>query len=342
MATMDVFRSNAFSTTSLTAAVDKVGYVPGLLGSIPGLFVPVPVRTVDVFIEERENAPALIQTSPRGAPPAQKERETRTARSFRTLRLAQTSRIMADEVQSIRAFGSETELMQVQAEVARRNVRMRADIELTLENMRLGAVQGLVTDADGETLYNWATEFGQTIPNEIDFDLDNANPASGAVRKKCNEVVRSIMRGLKGLGGNAVQIYGLAGDNFWDDLTAHREVRETYLYQANAAAASLREGNAFDTVYYGGITFINYRGTDDGTTVAVGADKCRFFPANAGIFQIAMAPAERMEFVNTPGQPIYNWIVPDKDRDMWVDVEMYAYPLPVCTMPQALHRAKRT
>jgi hypothetical protein len=26
----------------------------------------------------------------------------------------------------------------------------------------------------------------------------------------------------------------------------------------------------------------------------------------------------------------------DKDRNSWADVEMYSYPLPVCTMPQAL------
>jgi hypothetical protein len=44
-----------------------------------------------------------------------------------------------------------------------------------MENMRLGAVQGLLADADGTTIYNWATEFGQTIPAEVDFDLDAAS-----------------------------------------------------------------------------------------------------------------------------------------------------------------------
>jgi hypothetical protein len=32
----------------------------------------------------------------------------------------------------------------------------------------------------------------------------------------------------------------------------------------------------------------------------------------------------------------------DRDRNEWADVEAYSYPLPVCTMPQALHRARRT
>ena len=340
MATMDVFNNSAFSAISMSGALDKLGFVPGFLRSLPGLYVPVPVRTTDVFIEERENSPALIQTDLRGAAPKRKAGESRTARSFRTLRLAETSRIHAHEMQNIRAFGSETELQQVQVEVARRQLIMRRDMELTWENMFLGMVQGVVVDADGSTLFNWATEFGQTIPTEIDFDLDNANPASGAVRKKCAEVTRSVLRGLKGLGGNAVRIVGLAGDAFWDDLTAHQEVRETYLN--TQAAADLREGNAFQSFNYGGITWVNYRGTDDGSTVAIGTDKAKFFPVGAGIFQMAYAPAETFDFVNTLGQPLYSWIVTDKDRNAWADVELYSYPLPVCTMPQALHRARRT
>ncbi|MEX0758051.1 MAG: major capsid protein [Tistlia sp.] len=340
MVSMDVFKGDAFSATSLTASVDKVGYVPTLLDSMPGLFMDKPIRTTDVWIEERDNGPALIQTSERGSPIAEKEGDKRKARSFRTVRLAQKSRIMSEELQNIRAFGQETELKQLQTEIARRQVLMRNDMQLTREHHALGCLQGLVTDADGSTLYNWATEFGQTIPVEVDFDLDAPTPASGVVRKKCNAAVRSILRGLKGLGGNQVEVIGLAGDNFWDDLTAHSEVRETYLQ--TQAAASLREGNAFESFRYGGITWINYRGTDDGSTVAVGTDKAKFFPRNAGIFQRAWAPAERFEFVNTPGKQLYSWIVLDRDDNAWADVKQFAYPLYVCVQPQALYRAKRT
>ncbi|CCG08669.1 Putative uncharacterized protein [Pararhodospirillum photometricum DSM 122] len=261
-------------------------------------------------------------------------------RGFKTVRLAQASRIHASELQNIRAFGSESELAQVQVEVARRQVLMRRDFELTFENMFLGMVQGLAVDADGSTLYDWATEFGQTIPAEIDFDLDNATPASGAVRKKCNAVVRSILQGLRGLGGASVRVVALCGDAFWDDLTAHKEVRETYLN--TQMAADLRQGNAYETFSYGGITFVNYRGTDDGSTVVINTDKARFFPVGAGIFQWALSPGESFDFVNQLGQELYSAVIPDRDRNAWADVEMYSYPLPVCTMPQALHRAKRT
>lgn len=340
MITMDVFKTDAFNAISLSAAVDKMGFVPSFLGSMAGLFDPVPVRTTDIIIEARSTDAAVIQTSPRGAPPNRKAGETRDARNFKTRRIAISDRIMADELQNMRAFGSETELQTVQAEVARRMMLLRRDVELTLENLRLGCVQGTVLDADGSTIYAWDTELGQTIPTEVDWDLDNASPGSGVVRTACNVARRSIIRGLKGLGGANVRVAALCGDTFWDNLTAHSEVRQTYLNWQ--AAADLRTGTAFSSFRYGDIDFYNYRGTDDGSTVGVHTDKAKFFPVGAGIFKMAYAPHASFDFVNTLGQPVYAGIVPDAQRNAYADVEVYSYPLPVCTMPQALYRARRT
>lgn len=341
MLTMDVFKQDAFTATTLTAVVDKLGYTPGFLGSIAGLFQPVPIRTTAVFIEERANAPALIQTTPRGSAPKQRGGEKSKVRAFETVRLAEASRITASELQGIRAFGSETELKQLQTEVARRQGLIRGDFELTKEYHRLAAIQGKALDADGSVIYDWATEFGQAIPTEIDFDLDNASPASGAVRKKCNQVKRSILANLKGLGGNGVGIGAVVGDNFWDDLTSHPEVEKTFL--ATAQASDLRNGfgTAWSTFRYGDITWVNYRGSDD-SAVGVGTDKAKFFPVGAGIFPYALSPGESFEFVNTPGQEVYSGIVTDKDRNSWADVELFSYPLYVCTMPSALHQGRRT
>lgn len=340
MSSLDIFNSDPFAVTSMLAAVDKVGYVPGLLGSLPGLFEPTPVRTEAIWIEARENEAALIQTSARGSSPSRGKDDERDARPFATKRLAKASRIQASELLDVRQFGEEAAVKQAQTEVARRQFLLKRDMDLTFENWRLGCIQGVVTDADGSTIYNWATEFGQTIPAEVDFDLDNASPASGVLRKKCTAAIRSIMKGLKGLGGGNVRVYALCGDNFWDDLTAHPEVRETYLHYQ--AAAALRDPLAWEMFNFGGITWINYRGTDDGSTVAVGSDKAKFFPTGAGIFKWAMSPGERFEHLGQLGQMFYPGIVTDKDRNSWADAELFSYPLPVCTMPQALYRAKRT
>jgi hypothetical protein len=58
-------------------------------------------------------------------------------------------------------------------------------------------------------------------------------------------------------------------------------------------------GNAWKDLQWGDISWSNYRSTDDGN----GTDPGEFFPVNAGIFQMAYAPAPRFAFVNTLGLP---------------------------------------
>jgi len=342
MATMDVFSGSAFSLLELTGAINKVPYVPGFLGTL-GIFEPRPVRTDHFAVEEKNGTLALIQSSARGAPLDQRTKEQRKVRRFNTVRIARGDRIQASEIANIRAFGTESEFQSVQNEVMDRMLRLRADLELTLENLRLGAIFGDVLDADGSSIYNWFTEFGISQAAEVDFDLDNASPASGAVRTKCTAIVRAMRRAsLGGWIDGRTSVVGLCGDTFFDQLVATAEVRGTYLNQV--AAAELRTDAAFSEVSYGGIRFINFRGTDDDSTLSVGTLKCKFIPVGGnGVFQQAMSPGESFDLVNTPGQPFYAMTVPDPTvRNMYVDVEVYSYPMFVCTRPGMLLRAKNT
>ena len=205
MLTMDVFNQDAFSAVSLSAAIDKMDYVPNFLDSLPGLFEPDPVRTEVVWIEDRDFSPVILPFSPRGAAPHQVSGDKRTARAFRTLRFGDASRVTASELLAIRAFGSEVDLKDVASEIARRQMKMKQNFALTREYHKFNAVTGaVVKDSDGSTLINWATEFGQSIPSEVDFDLDNASPAEGAVRKKCTAARRSMQIGLKSVGWRAI------------------------------------------------------------------------------------------------------------------------------------------
>ncbi len=346
MAHMDVFRQRPFQMVELSAAVQRAPYVPNFLGSL-NLFATKRVRTATVSVEDKGGVLTLIQTSERGAPLEEGEREKRAMRDFRTRRIARGHTLQASEIDGIRAFGQESELQAVQNEIAEiigGPTGLRAAVDVTHENQRLGAVQGIVVDADGSVLWNWFDAFGISQPAEIDFDLDNASPASGVVRKKCNEVVRAMQRAAQGawLVGST-NVLGLCGDAFWDDLTAHAEVRGTYLGQQEASDLRNNVGRAFSTFTYGDITWVNYRGTDDNSKVAVPTDKCKFFPANApGAFVQAFSPAEFLPFVNTPGQDVYAIVVEDKDRQAWVRPEIYSYPLFMCTRPGMLLRAKRT
>lgn len=341
MSILDVFKGDAFSVRSLTAAVDRYDYVPGYLGSIPNLFVPKPVRTREVWIEERDFGARVIQTSARGEPAMQRGGDQRRARAFETTRIGDASRVWADEIQAVRAFGEEASVKDMQKEVGRRQMKLKQDFDLTKEHMRLGAVQGVVVDADGSVIYDWFSEFGQTEADAISIKL--AKSGAGAAEEgdlliQCNAIRRGMVRDLKGLGGTGITVHALCGDSFWDDFITLPEVRKTYQFAMAAKDLQNDVGGAWESFRYGQIMWHNYRGTDDNSTVAVPTTTVKFFPSGANVFHVAQAPAERFEFVNTPGQEDYSWLVHDKDRDMWVDVEQYSYPLHVCVQPKALRK----
>lgn len=340
MANMNVFESDAFSLTSLSGQVEKVDYVPGLIGSL-GLFEPVPVRTRTVWVDRREGEVNLIQTSANGAPPEELIRDDRSAVPLKAVRLAKGATIYASEIASWRAFGSETENTVVMQEYARRMERVRQDMEYTHEKHRLGALQGILLDADGSTIYNYATEFGESIPAATSFELDVVGTD---VRGICNALVRSVARSAKGAWiDGRTELHALAGDAFYDALINHPTVRETYLNWS--AAADLRQGTAFGAFTYGGITFHNYRGSDDNTEIAVNTSQAKFFPVNArDVFKHVMAPADEfMPYVGAPGQNIYSMNLRDPSgRDAFVRNEQYSYPLYICQRPGLLRAGTLT
>lgn len=331
MATMDIFSNDAFGMIEMTDALDKVPHLPQRLSELK-LFTPKPIRTEKFSIEKRDGKLELIASSARGAPLEQRARDFRSVRDFRTVRLAKGDVIQAAELQNIRAFGRETELMQVQAEVMGRMVNLRRDLSLTHEYHKLGAIQGVVLDAGGGTLYDWYSEWGISAPSAVDFVLGTYG--DGAIRTKCTQIIRAMQRASKGAWVPGTRVHALCGDTFFDKLIANKETRETYLNQVNAS--QLREG-APRIFQYGGITFENYQGTDDNTTVAIGLTDAKFFPVGApGVFEVAYSPAEFLPYVNTPGREYYAMVLPDQKRQAFVEVEVYSYCMHYCTRPEML------
>lgn len=331
MITMDVFSQNAFSAISLTEAVRKSQTIPGLIGNLK-LFTPVRVRTRKIAVESKSNTLRIIQTSEPGAPRTYRSNDKATIVDLRTRRIEEASVLTAEEIQGIRAFGSETELKTLQKEIAERQQTCVDDLSATVERLRLSCVGGVLKDADDTTIYDYNTTFGISPAAEIAFDL-----ASKTAVKKfvATNVKRPIIRALGGIAPPGMRIVGLCGDDFYDLLQENTEYRATYLNNINAS--KLLEDNVFDAVDAWGVTWINYRGTDDNSTVAVASTKVKFFPIGVrGLFQEAFAPAPTFDLVNTMGQEWYSRIITDKDRNEWAAVEIESHRLPICTRPEVL------
>jgi hypothetical protein len=338
---LDVFKGDAFSIISLTDAINKLKFVPGRL-SASGLFISSAISTTTVSIEEKDGVLKLVAPSPRGAPGETMDKSKRTMRSLVVPHFEINDAVYAEEVQNVRPFGQESGLEVVQTKVMERMGEAGASLMMTLEHARVGAVIGVITYADASTL-NLFTEFGVSQEGEIDFDLDNATPAAGALRKKCAGVYRQVAGILDGVPFSGLR--ALCGDNFFDDLLAHPEVRATY--DGWSEAKILREGyieangQSYGAFEFGGIVWENYRGSYGGTPF-VNSDKCHIFPEGVpGLFRTVFAPADYVDTVNTLGRPMYSKQYPmENGKGVNLDTQMNA--LNYCTRPKSLIKGKRT
>jgi len=344
MPSLNVFTQDAFGVISLTDAINKAPFVPGRAGTLID-WGNRGVATTSVMIEERGGVLTMVNPSSRGGPGEAIAKRKSVARLLSIPHYQIDDFVNADEVQNVRAFGSESDVMTVQALLNERlEDHAMLSLDPTLELQRLGAVKGTILNADGSTLYNLFTEFGVSQESEIDFDLDNASPASGALRKACAGAVRKIADNLGGITYSGVHAF--CGDAFFDDLLGNVEVVNSY--KNTPMAEVLRNGYVYpngEQIYgafeFGGIVWENYRGKN-GASAMVNTDKCHIFPVGVpGLFRTVNGPADWVETVNTLGLPRYaRQYLAQNGKGVHLETQMNA--LSYCTRPKTLLLGKRT
>ncbi|MCU1780962.1 major capsid protein [Pseudomonas sp. 14P_5.3_Bac1] len=325
MADIAIFEDDAFSVSSLTAAINEQEYLPGRISSL-GLFREEGISTLTVQIEKDGDTLALVPAGERGTSGLVVGATKRTLIPFNTVHLPERFTIRADEIQGIRAFGTLTELQAVQDVVNKRLGKARRQLDATHEFQRMGAMNGVVLDADGKTvLLDIYDRFGvkrQRLPMEL------SNPST-EVRVKCGvalDMQEDALGNVTTTGSRA-----FCGKNFWNELIVHESVKKTYLNTMQAA--SLR-GDARESFEFGGIVWERYRGKVAGVSF-VHDDKALLVPEGVPDLYIScFAPADYMETVNTQGIPYYSKIEP-LPFNKGVAGEAQSNPLHLCTRPRA-------
>jgi hypothetical protein len=321
---LDVFKSDAFHFTKLVAAINKVPYAPTRLGDL-GLFTPEGVSTTTVAIEMQDGKLTLVPTAPRGARGPAKNLERRVLRDFRPVHLPQTAAVMADEVQGLRAYGTDSEEETAMRYLQKKLVVPRRDLDITHEYQRMGALKGQVIDADGTTvIYNYFTEFGVT---------QSTASVALATETKLLQWVTALKRQVEDkLGGVAMSgLRVLCSSEFFDKLTANPAVVESYKYQMSVMLRTdVRKG--FE---WGGVIWEEYRGSVGGQRF-IAANKAHAIPEGVpDLFKTFYAPAPYMETVNTEGLPFYM-----KGRtleyDTGIEYQIQSNPLHMNTRPEAV------
>ena len=340
MAQINIFQNDAFRALELSEAVRKIPNQWGDLGE-EMLFVSKPVRGVSFTIESQAGHLQLVTSSTRGTPLPGQARGKRKLRDFRTERFGLKSRITADDVDSIRAFGSETELKQIAGEIAERQVELRGSTDVTREYLRAGALQGLVKDADGSTLVDLFTAFDIT-QKVVDFKFGTKTTD---ILGKCRTVTRHIKTNLKGDVSRGVM--ARIHPNFTDKLMAHEDFKERYKYYQNQNGGDPLRDDTSNGFSFGGIMWKEYLAEadvpqEDGSTVTrsfIPDGDARFYPVGTRTtFRQFNGSADYMGMVNQPGQEFYSAVFPDKQEDRFVDVEVMLQTLPMCLRPAVLVR----
>jgi len=339
---LDVFRGDAYGVVSLTTAINKMPYKPSRLKEM-GLFTEKGINTLTVVMEEQYGKLSLVQTAARGTNPKEQSTRTRKTRAFPINYLPQHDTVLADEVQGVRAFGSEDATTTVAQVVNDKLQRLKQNNEATLEWHRIGALLGKTYDADGSTvLFDWFSEFGLT-QNVIAMDFSSATLSvlDSAL------VVQQFIEDALG-GQTYTRIRAVCGNLFFRNLISHASVKDafkawqigsgfnqTQVFGVNSAQTK-REGFEF-----GGIVWENYRGYI-GSSPFIPTDECRFVVEGVpDLFMEAYGPADFVETVNTIGKPIYVKQEPMK-FDRGIELLAVSCPLMYCTRPMTIIKGLRT
>ena len=328
MATLDIFNDDAFSVSALTQTIVDIPRVPTLLGD-EGLFNEYGITTTTMMIERTGSGLKLVPTAPRGGVGATVGRENRKLIPIAAVHLPQRDTIMADEVQNVRAFGSETEVEGVQRLVQRQLVQLKSNIDLTLEHMRVGALKGKVMDADGVSeIWDLYSIFGMT-QTVLGFNINTA-ASSVDLRQKTEDLKRAIQRKLGGKSFSRVRVK--CSESWFDKFVGHDKMYKAWeLYQGGVFN---REFPGQNFVFNGVVFQVYSGGTDKGDFIPAG--EAYAYPEGVrGMFQIAYAPGDYMETVNTMGVPYYAKQEP-MPFNKGVMLESQSNPIVLNTLPEAV------
>jgi len=326
---LDMFKTDGYSLASLTGKINRIPLKPTKIQKM-GLFSSEGVMGTTVYLDERDGVLQLIPKSARCTPGLVNKKEDQRVRKFETIHLQLDDAVWVYEVAGKRAFGSPDQAEGVASVVLRKITRMRDAHEATLEWHRLGAIKGVVYDADGTTLiHDLYDEFGVYRPADIDFDVDTAATEQAPLAMAAKRVIEGA------LGFAAYDhIHAFCGAGYMNSLVVNTSVRDAYdAWQEGAFARNdMRQGFPF-----GGIYWEEYVGKV-GDNAFIADNECRIFPVGVdGLFLTYFAPGDFNEEIGAVGKPFYakQWEMEDSRG---INITTESNPLCICTRPSALIR----
>ena len=247
---MPLSNEQYFGVRPLSEAINILPSTPTIIRE-SGLFVPEDLSTTYVDITMKNNELTLVQSQPRGGAGQPTKTRKTSGKTFQIPHYPMTDGVFADEVQNLRAFGSENVATPVMDKVNDKAADMKADLEYTREHAQLGALQGVVVDADNTVIYDFNKEFGVTR-DVYEFKLSSDTARIGTTTDK---MLRQLMLNLNGDISKGFICF--ASPEFMDAYTDHPSIRDLYA-RFKETSDQYRDTNPNMTFNHRGVQFVTY------------------------------------------------------------------------------------
>lgn len=332
-----------FTSLQLSQAIMKRTNEYGLLNGM-GLFDEKGIPDRQVKIETKNAVLSIIPSSPLGTPaPAADTPDDRDVKVLPTFRHAKQHRLLAEELQGVRKFGSDDEMEVFDEKMLEKLDLIQREHRQTKEFLRWGALKGDVYDPDGvRILYNVYDLMGE-MQRMIEWDLDNVN-AVDPIQSGNDELLDYLED--ESLGEIVTGVVKLCSPGYMAAMQRNKDFRDAYKYWANNGEANPNRQSLRRPFEFKDVIYIRHKGKcsfkkKDGTTITH-----TFIPDGEAIavpmgtmecFKTYFGPAEFIETVNTVGQEIY--VKPKMmDLDMGVELHSFSHALNLVTKPRLVVR----
>jgi len=325
---MAIIRSfdKPFEVVDLTAELNLIPNTWGLINEL-GVFASEGVAQHTVTVESMAGSLAVIADQVRGARNNVNKDDPRALRSFAIPHFPLDDYVTPQDLQGKRAYGNSDAAETEAAVVARKLERIRRNHAVTLEAARAFAITtGQIYAPNGTVVGNYYTDFGITR-KELDFVLGTAGTE---VNEKAEELIAHIQDNIL-TGENIAGVVALCSPQFFAKLIKQANVKEAYKYYASTQELlrnRLGGGSLYRRFEHGGVTYIEYRGSYNGTALIPAGDAYFMPTGTVDTFISYFSPANKFSHVNTVGEEAYVFQYRDqKDESILLQSEHNALHL---------------
>ena len=306
----------------------------GLINEL-GIFASEPVAQHSVTVEAIEGTLGLISDKTRGERNTVNKDDNRKLYSFAVPHFPLDDYISPQDIQGKRAYGQADAAETEAAVLARKLARIRQNHAVTLEAARANAITtGTVYAPNGTVAGNYYTTFGITR-KVIDFTLGTSTTDVAA---KIEEGIAHVQDEIRD-GSVVNEMIVLCSPEFFAKLIAHATTKEAFKYYTSTQEPlRTRLGTGlYRRFVYGGVTFIEYRGSYNGSRLIPAGDAYLLPTGTSDTFVTYFSPANKFDFVNTLGEEAYVFTYRDAKGEK-IEVQSESNFLNLLRRPQVVCR----